>query len=96
MLFSGLVLLCTPFICETPRWLAKHGRIDEARHVIARLLNKNDDDPSVKGQLNEIMEVIHLEDEMGEPSWGEVFSNATKTRNLQRVVLGMGPFMMNQ
>lgn len=33
---------------------------------------------------------------MGEPTWSEVFSNATKTRNLQRVVLGMGPFMMNQ
>ena len=96
MLFSGLVLLCSPFICETPRWLAKHGRTEEARHIIARLLNKSDDDPSVKGQLNEILEVIQIEAEMGEPSWGEVFTNSTKTRNLQRVVLGMGPFMMNQ
>ena len=91
MLFSGLVLVCCPFICETPRWLAKHGRRDEARHVLARLLDKPDDDPSVKGQLNEILEIIQAEDEMGEPSWGEVFSNGTKTRNLQRVVLGMAP-----
>ncbi|KAK3686461.1 hypothetical protein LTR37_019780 [Vermiconidia calcicola] len=96
MLFSGLCLLDCPFICETPRWLAKHGRVDEARHVIARLLDKNDEDPEVKGQLNEIMEVVNLEAEMGEPTWGEVFTNATKTRNLQRLVLGMGPFMMNQ
>lgn len=50
----------------------------------------------MKGQLNEIVEGINIEDEMGEPTWTEVFSNATKTRNLQRVVLGMGPFMMNQ
>lgn len=96
ILFSGLVLVCSPFICETPRWLAKHGRQDEARHTIARLLDKDDDDPEVKGQLNEILEGINIEKDMGEPTWNEVFSNATKTRNLQRVVLGMGPFMMNQ
>lgn len=96
ILFSGLCLCCCPFLCETPRWLAKHGRTEEARHVIARLLDKPDDDPEVKGQLNEILENINIEAEMGEPTWSEVFSNATKTRNLQRVVLGMGPFMMNQ
>jgi len=39
---------------------------------------------------------INQEAEMGEPTWGEVFSNKNKTRNLQRVLLGMGPFMMNQ
>ncbi|KAK5174697.1 uncharacterized protein LTR77_001779 [Saxophila tyrrhenica] len=96
ILFSGLCLCFCPFICETPRWLAKHGRHDEARHVIARLLNKNDNDPEVKGQLNEILDVINTESEMGEPTWSEVFSNNNKTRNLQRVLLGMGPFMMNQ
>ena len=96
ILFSGLVLLCCPFICETPRWLAKHGKTDEARHVIARILDKNENDPEVKGQLNEILEGIAVENEIGEPTWGEVFSNATKSRNLQRVILGMGPFMMNQ
>ena len=96
MLFSAMVLCCCPFLCETPRWLAKHGRTEEARHVIARLLDRADGDPEVKGQLNEILEGIQIEAEMGEPSWGEVFGNSTKTRNLQRVLLGMGPFMMNQ
>ena len=91
MLFSALVLCLCPFLCETPRWLAKHGRVEEARHVIARLLDKSDSDPEVKGQLNEILDGINMELEMGEPTWGEVFSNATKTRNLQRVILGMGP-----
>lgn len=96
MLFSLLVLACCPFLVETPRWLAKHGHTEKARHVIAQLLDKPDDDPEVKGQLNEILEGIAIEDEMGEPTWTEVFSNGTKTRNLQRVLLGMGPFMMNQ
>jgi MFS family permease len=96
ILFSLLVLLCCPFLCETPRWLAKHGRTDEARHVISRLLDKPEDDAEVQGQLAEILEAISAETEDQEPSWGEVFSNATKTRNLQRVLLGMGPYLMNQ
>lgn len=96
MLFSGLVLLCAPFICETPRWLAKHGRIEEAQHVIARLLDKDEDDAEVQGQLKEIVGAIALEGAVEEPTWQEVFSNATKSRNLQRVILGMGPYMMNQ
>lgn len=96
IIFSLSVLVLAPFLCETPRWLAKHGRTKEARHVISRLLDKSEEDPEVKGQLNEILEGIRLESEIGEPTWSEVFSNATKTRNLQRVVLGLGPFMMNQ
>lgn len=96
IVFSMLVLCCCPFLPETPRWLAKHGRDDEARHTITRLLNKSEDDPEVKGQLNEILETIAAESGDGEPTWSEVFSNATKSRNLQRVLLGMGPYMMNQ
>ena len=64
--------------------------------MIARLLDKSEEDLEVKGQLNEILEGIAIENEDGEPTWSEVFSNSTKTRNLQRVLLGMGPFMMNQ
>ncbi|KAK6441135.1 hypothetical protein LTR95_002632 [Oleoguttula sp. CCFEE 5521] len=96
MIFSSLVLCCCPFLCDTPRWLAQRGEHDKARHVIARLLDKDDHDPGVTGQLNEILEAINLEAADGETSWSEVFSNATKSRNLQRVLLGMGPYMMNQ
>jgi hypothetical protein len=96
IIFSLIVLLLCPFIVETPRWLAKHGQTENARHVIARLLDKSDDDAEVTGQLNEILDNVATEDEDGEPTWNEVFTNATKARNLQRVLLGMGPYMMNQ
>lgn len=96
MIFSILVLSLSPFLCETPRWLATHGQTDKARHVIARLLDRPDDGPEVKGQLNEILEAIAIEAEDGAPSWGEVFTNATETRNLHRVLLGMGPYMMSR
>lgn len=32
MLFSLLVLALCPFLCETPRWLAQKGKIDEVSH----------------------------------------------------------------
>lgn len=91
-----MVLVLCPWVPETPRWLAKRGDTDKARHIIARIIDKPDDDVEVSGQLNEILDAIAAETEDGEPSWSEVFSNATKTRNLQRVCLGMGPYMMNQ
>ncbi|KAF2805826.1 MFS general substrate transporter [Mytilinidion resinicola] len=96
IIFSLIVLMLCPFIVETPRWLAKHDQVENARHVIARLLDKSDNDAEVTGQLNEILDTIATEEEDGEPTWNEVFTNATKTRNLHRVLLGMGPYMMNQ
>ncbi|CAG5137575.1 uncharacterized protein ALTATR162_LOCUS156 [Alternaria atra] len=96
ILFSLLVLALCPFLCETPRWLAQRGRTGEAQHVISRLLDKPLDDEEVLGQMQEILDAIAAESNDEDPSWGEVFSNATKTRNLHRVVLGMGPYLMNQ
>jgi hypothetical protein len=66
----------------------------KAKSVISRLLDKPLDDDEVVGQLQEILSAIEAESNEDEPSWGEVFSNATKTRNLHRVVLGMGPYMV--
>ena len=68
----------------------------QAKSVIGRLLDKPLDDEEVLGQLQEILDAIEAESSEEEPTWGEVFSNATKTRNLHRVILGMGPYMMNQ
>ena len=96
ILFSSLVLCLCPFICETPRWLASRGEHGKARHVISRLLDKPEEDAEVQGQLNEILDAIAIESQDGEASWGEVFSNSTKARNLHRVLLGSGPYMMNQ
>ncbi|USP77670.1 hypothetical protein yc1106_04944 [Curvularia clavata] len=96
ILFSLMVLALCPFLCETPRWLASRGQIDEAKYTISRLLDKPLDDEEVQGQLQEILDAIEAESSEEEPTWSEVFSNATKTRNLHRVILGMGPYMMNQ
>ena len=95
LLFSGAVLFACFFIPETPRWLASRGRHQEARAVIAQLSNTAEDDKLVDGQLQEILDNIQAEAKE-ETSWSDTFRNKTPMRNLQRVVLGMGPFMMNQ
>jgi MFS family permease len=96
VIFSVGILVATPWLPESPRWLAKRGDTEKARHTISRLLDKPEDSPEVQGQLNEILEALAAETEESEPSWSEVFTNSTKSRNLHRVLLGMGPYMMNQ
>jgi len=95
ILFSSIVVSLSIFLPESPRWLAKHGKHAEARHVISRLLDKPEEDAEVEGELVEILNGIAVEKEIGEPSLREVFRNG-KSRNLHRVILGMGPYMMNQ
>ena len=78
--FSGLVLLSTIFIPDTPRWLAKYGRLDEARHVIARLLDRADTDEEVDGQLTEILNATILTGRFSPHQNPFPFSGLSKTR----------------
>lgn len=96
IIFSLSVLVLCPWLIETPRWLAQKGRTGEAKAILARLLDRSEDDDHVNGQLAEILEAIEAEQADGEPTWREVFSNDNSTRNLHRVLLGMGPYMFNQ
>jgi hypothetical protein len=76
--------------------MAKTGNVEEARNLISRVLDKPLDSEEVESQLSEILKFLALEEEAGEAAWHEIFHNNTKSRNLQRVLLGMGPYLMNQ
>ncbi|KAF4464676.1 sugar transporter STL1 [Fusarium albosuccineum] len=96
ILFSFIVLVLCLWLPESPRWMAKTGDIEEARKLISRVLDKPLDSDEVEQQLSEILKFLALEEEAGEAAWHELFRNNTKSRNLQRVLLGMGPYLMNQ
>ncbi|KAM0803762.1 general substrate transporter [Usnea florida] len=95
--FLVIILMTLPFLPESPRWLAQHDKIDEAVEVFARLEGKgvSKDHPSVIIQRDEVMASVRQELLLGSTSWGEVFTEG-KNRNLSRVLLGIGPYMMNQ
>ncbi|RSL42450.1 hypothetical protein CEP54_015477 [Fusarium duplospermum] len=96
ILFSFIVLVLCLWLPESPRWMAKTGNTEEARNLISRILDKPLDSEEVESQLSEILKFLALEEEAGEAAWHEIFRNNTKSRNLQRVLLGMGPYLMNQ
>lgn len=92
--FCILILICLPFLPESPRWLVQHGRVDEATDVFARLAGKesNISDPAIMAERDEVVASVEEERKLGEASWGEVFTEG-KHRNISRVLLGAGPYM---
>lgn len=95
LVFSTIVLIACMFLPETPRWLASHGKFEEARTVLAQLRDVPNTDKVVDGQLQEIVNNVQS-DANKSTGWYDTFRNRTPMRNLHRVVLGLGPYMMNQ
>ena len=93
--FFLIIILCVlPFLPESPRWLVHHDRVEEATEVFARLDGKgatmNDD--KVIRERDMVVASVQKERELGQASWGEVFTEG-KNRNISRVLLGAGPYM---
>lgn len=95
LVFSVIVLIACMFLPETPRWLASRGRYEDARQVLAQLRDVSIEDKLVDGQLQEIITNVQS-DANQSAGWYDTFRNRTPMRNLHRVLLGLGPYMMNQ
>ncbi|MCO5585460.1 hypothetical protein L7F22_039393 [Adiantum nelumboides] len=59
--FIIFIILCALVIPDTPRWLIKKGRTEEAKEVIARLLNSSTTETKVEKQFAEIKEALEHE-----------------------------------
>ncbi|SCV50645.1 related to sugar transporter [Fusarium fujikuroi] len=81
--FSIIIMLTTPLLPESPRWLTKKGRIDRAREVLADLTDTNANSVEVREAIREIETSLAL---AGEAKLKDIFTNGP-LRLLHRMCL---------
>jgi sugar porter (SP) family MFS transporter len=61
LIFAGIVLVCSPFLPETPRWLIANDQHEKALDIMARFHGEgNRDSPIVKLEYKEMVEDISV------------------------------------
>ncbi|KAL3469064.1 general substrate transporter [Aspergillus californicus] len=76
----------TLFLPESPRFAYRHGRIDEAREVMAKLYGVPNNHRVVVQEMKEMKDKLDEEHAVGKAAWHEIF---TGPRMFHRVVLGI-------
>ncbi|KAK5215405.1 hypothetical protein LTR96_011165 [Exophiala xenobiotica] len=96
LVFIISVGILVTFLPESPHWLFKNDRQDEALHVIMRLQGHNAtrDDPQVQLHMQEIAEASQLEGEKG-GFFSGIFVNGP-TQNFKRICSGSGIMLMHR
>jgi MFS family permease len=87
IILAAIVLGGSFIIVESPRWLAKQDRWDEATTALCYLRGTTSDDPEIKTELAEIR--AQIEEEIQATS-GRTIRELLQTRNFFRLLWGCG------
>ncbi|KAH8819329.1 general substrate transporter [Xylogone sp. PMI_703] len=95
IVFAVYILLLTPLLPDTPRWLMWHETsVERGTLVLSKLRGRPTDDPMVQTERDEIIAAIALEGkEQG--SWSDLFRHGGCAAN-QRFYLAVGIQFMQQ
>lgn len=88
-IFVCFIILDLP---ESPRWLMRKGRTEEARRTLEALYG-DEDKHLIEADLAEIELVLEVSEET---SWRGMFSNNTPAKNLHRLCIGLAHSVFHQ
>lgn len=95
LVFAAYIVVVTPFLPDTPRWLRRHDDSHErGMLVLSKLRNRPINDRSVQKEGNEILEAIRIESKT-EGSWADLFRSDEVATN-KRFYLALGVQFMQQ
>ncbi|KAG8216575.1 general substrate transporter [Butyriboletus roseoflavus] len=89
-IFPVILLIGLPFAPESPWWLVRRGRFEDAERVLARLGGPTVD---AKLQRQQIKETIELEDSYAATS---MYADCFRGENLKRTIVAMMVFVLQQ
>lgn len=80
---------------ESPRYLYKHGRNEEALEVLCEVYGRTPDDPKILQEEKDVLDALRMEEEHGEYKWSQLFKRDS-VQTGRRVLLAYGSMFIQQ
>ena len=84
-----------PWLPDSPRWLVQNGRYDEAKVIVARLMDAPVHSEEHTAFFNTIVQKVEHEAEVGKVKWTSLLEK-DKLSTTRRIILGAGTQFMQQ
>ncbi|KAF2117106.1 general substrate transporter [Lophiotrema nucula] len=95
MIFAFVVIILVFGLPESPRYLYKHGRGEEALQILCDVYDGTPDSPKIAKENNDVLQALKIEQENGAYRWSQLFKR-DEVQTGRRVLLAYGMQFMNQ